>query len=568
LRQRLTFAEAVAAAAGALALAGVLIAADSMGLWGHGRVPYSNVGGCDIWFYFTQIISPQAGQLLADGTRFVARPLYVAPAHALLVLFPALDPNQAAFLFFLPLAVTALYLGLRALFGRATSAVGALLIGTAPLLVNMASGTYVPMGAAAYSICMLACLLCTGRLAGERSLAPLLMAFFGGVFFAFAANANMMSIKFDFAYVLFALPMGQRSLRSIFALTARAGAAFIVGLGGGILVALALSAAFGLGFYTPFQQVIEALGGIDQARPPNWRHESVGFALIALIAVLAAFACWRERSPRALLIGLVAIGTAAVQLVGFLAFGDMNLAFDWWYFMLLPLAALTLCAALADRIEAEPATALVALAGTVIGANLLLSKIHTVKQLVFDDAAFVAYVAITVLAVCLAFGRKEARGWASLAGAVALGALALQAAHGDLMHQHYFRSYSDQQGQARATEGAVKMILAHAADRPVVWIASVDNHDLDLTISRSLIRCGYKGSFPDKLPDPEVHWQPPLAPGQTLVLIDGKASTIDDIQAALARFGMKLDVAASQYFWREDGVTPGVQVTVGKTGPR
>ena len=133
------------------------------------------------------IISPQAGQLLAEGTRFVARPLYLAPPHALMVLFPALDPTHAAFLFFLPLAATALYLGLRALFGRATSAVSALLIGTAPLLVNVASGTYVPMGAAAYAICMLACLW-TGRLAG-RAAGACLMAFLSGIFFAFAANA-------------------------------------------------------------------------------------------------------------------------------------------------------------------------------------------------------------------------------------------------------------------------------------------------------------------------------------------------------------------------------------------
>ena len=97
----------------------------------------------------------------------------------------------------------------------------------------------------------------------------------------------------------------------------------------------------------------------------------------------------------------------------------------------------------------------------------------------------------------------------------------------------------------------------------MIWIAKGNNHDLDLTISRSLIRCPYEGSFPDKLPNPEVHWQPPLTPGRTLVLIDGKASTVAEIQTALARFGMTLDVAASQYFWREQGVSPGVQVTVG-----
>jgi hypothetical protein len=306
--------------------------------------------------------------------------------------------------------------------------------------------------------------------------------------------------------------------------------------------------------------VVEALGGIDQARPPNWERESVGFALIALTSVLAAFACWRQSAPRALLIGAVAIGSSAFHLIAFLAFGDMNLAFDWWYFMLLPLVALAFCAALADRIEADPRIALLALAAAIVGANLLLSQLHFLKQLFFDDAPFIAYIVVAALAACLAW----ARGRAGLAGAMVLGALALQAAHSNIMHQHYFRTYGDQRGQARATEGAVKMILAHAVERPVIWIAKGDNHDLDLSITRSLIRCPYEGSFPDALPDPKTLWQPPLAPGRTLVLIDGKASTIADIQSALARFGMALDVAASQYFWREDGVTPGVQVTVGR----
>ena len=560
MNRRITFAEAAITAIGSIALALLLIAADQAGLWGHRRVPYSNGGGCDIWFYFSQIISPAAGHLLADGTRFVARPLYVVPPHVLESLVPALDPNQAAFLVYLPLAVTALYLGLRALFGRATAASGALLLGTAPLLINLASGTYVPMGAGTYAICMLACLLWSGQLAGGRPVAHLAAAFLAGLFFAFAANANMMSIKFDFTYVLFALPAARLPLPRVAALTARAAGAFIAGLLAGILVALSLSAAYGLGFWTPFQQVIEALGGIDQARPPNWQHESMGFALVALIAVLGTYACHAKRAPRAVLIGAITIGTAAFHLVGFLGFGDMNLAFDWWYFMLLPLVALAFAAAFADRIEAAPRTALLALAVTIIGANLLLSHVQFSKQLIFDDGAFAAYVLIAVLAICLALWR----GRPGLAGAVALAALTLQAAHGNVMHQHYFRTYGDQQGQARATEGAVKLILAHAAERPVIWIAEGDNHDLDLAISRSLIRWPYQGSFPDRLPDPKLHWQPPLEPGRTVVLIDGKARSVAEIEAALARFGMKLDVAASQYFWRETNVTPGVQVTVGE----
>lgn len=105
MSQRLTLAETAATVVASIALALLLIAADQAGLWGHGRVPYSNGGGCDIWFYFSQIISPAAGHLLADSTRFVARPLYVMPPH-LETLLPVLDPNQAAFLVYLPLAVT------------------------------------------------------------------------------------------------------------------------------------------------------------------------------------------------------------------------------------------------------------------------------------------------------------------------------------------------------------------------------------------------------------------------------------------------------------------------------
>jgi hypothetical protein len=344
------------------------------------------------------------------------------------------------------------------------------------------------------------------------------------------------------------------------ALTARAAAAFVVGMGAGTLAALTLSAVLGLGFTTPSRQIVEALGGIDQARRANWEHETVAFALIALIAVLSAFACRRQRAPAVLLIAGVAIGTCLFHLIAFTAFGDMNLAFDWWYFMLLPLVALAFCASLADRIEASAKTALLALAGTVIAANLALSHSHFLKQLFFDDAAFLAYGVIALLAACLAWGR----GRPGLAGGVALVALTLQAAHSSIMHQHYFRSLADQQGQARATEGAFKLILAHATERPVVWIAEGDNHDLDLTISRSLIRCPYQGSFPDKLPDPKIQWQPPLAPGRTLVLIDGTKSPVSAIQAVLARYGMSLDVAASQYFWRVENVTPGVQVTIGK----
>ena len=42
--------EAAAACVGSIVLAVVLIVVDRLGLWGHGRIPYGNGGGCDVWF--------------------------------------------------------------------------------------------------------------------------------------------------------------------------------------------------------------------------------------------------------------------------------------------------------------------------------------------------------------------------------------------------------------------------------------------------------------------------------------------------------------------------------------
>jgi hypothetical protein len=568
---RLTFREAVAAAVGAVALAGLLIAADRLGLWGYGRVPYSNHDGCDPWYYFSLIMSPQSGAVLAEGTRFISRPLYFAPPHLLRVLFPGLDPNLASFLFFLPLSTAALYLGLRAMFGRATSVTGALLIGTAPLLVNMASGTYVPVGSAAYEICMLACLLWAGRSAGEQPFTHALTSFLAGVFFVFAANANMMAIKFDILYVLLAIPVqfvvgSTRSPAKLKAWLARAGAAFALGVALGILFILVLSHALGLGFTTPLEQVVAAVQGIDQRRYPNWAIDTVAFALLALISVLAAFAAYRRRGPDEVAVGRIrlvvgiSVGTCLFHLFALVALNDMSLVYDWWYFLLLPCVALTFCAAFGDRIEAEPRLALSALVGTVIVANFLLSQIHLLKLFLFQNTQYVSYAVVGLLALVLVL---RSRAPAVLAG-IALATLSLQAANSSLMRYHYFGSLEDERSLARVTEKALGFILPRLAEKPVVWIATADNHGLDLPIYRSLVRCSYKASFPDRLPDPQTHWQPQLEAGRTLVLIDGKASSMADIEAALARHGLTLHDAASRYFSRVNGTAQGVQVTVGQ----
>jgi hypothetical protein len=288
--------------------------------------------------------------------------------------------------------------------------------------------------------------------------------------------------------------------------------------------------------------------------------------LLALISILATFACYRRRGANdaaaavIYLVAAVAIGTCLFHLLALAAFGDMSLVFDWWYFMLLPLVALAFCAAFGDLIEGNRRTAFLALVGTVIAANLVLSHLHLLKLFLFQNTQYVSYVVVGLLAVFLMLSRHRA----SVAGAMAAVALSLQAANSSLMRYHYFATLEDERGLTRAAEGAFNVIMPTLAEKPVVWIADTDNHGLDLPIFRAMIRCSYEKTFPEKLPDPLVNWQEPLAPGRTLVVIDGNAAPVSEIQAALARHGMSLDVVASQYFWRIEGKEPGVQVTIGK----
>jgi hypothetical protein len=57
LSVRLALKEVAVAYLSAMLLASLLIAADRIGVWGAGRIPYSNRDGCDIWFYFSLIIA-------------------------------------------------------------------------------------------------------------------------------------------------------------------------------------------------------------------------------------------------------------------------------------------------------------------------------------------------------------------------------------------------------------------------------------------------------------------------------------------------------------------------------
>ena len=571
---RLSLRETAGAYGAALLLAVLTLLPGAVGLSAGRPVPYGNDSHCDPWYYFGLILFPDWGTtFLNPSDRQSARALFFAPIHVLKFLLPGLDVNVLVFLFFVPIALAALYVALRAMFGRISSAAAVLLIGTSPLFIDTSSVTYVTVGSAAYGTAMLAAMMWAGRLTQAKVGASDALFLLAGVFFVFAANANLMAVEFNALYVLFAIPVhlltNERvSYRPAVAAIARAAGLFLVGAVVGIALTLLVSHAIGAGLRAPYNQIAAALQGVGEWQYEGWLAETSAFALISLMTVLCVFALARVHGRvdvgvwRLRLVVAVVLGTSAVTLWLSLSNGDQNLTYDYFYFLLLPCVALAFCAAFAARIEQAGIASLTSLAVTVLALNLLLTTSTDLRQLLNGRTQIAAYPIVATLALFLWAGWRRSGTWRTSV-IVAMAVAALQAANGRHFRLDHNSSLAEARATARTTEAALTFIHENVPVRPVVWIAKGDGNRLALPIFRSMTRCGFQPSFPDALPDPDLHWQPALAAGQTLILLDREATRLGSIQEALAPHRLMLELKAARYFGQADGKGGGVQITIG-----
>ncbi|MFI4999151.1 MAG: hypothetical protein ACHQK9_04665 [Reyranellales bacterium] len=570
-----TLPELVGAYGAAFLLAAIAMLAERAGLMDIGAIPYGNDGTCDAWQYIGLSLFPDAGPAYAANSRVLSRPLFFGVLHAARALLPWADVNTLNYFIFVPLTTAATYVAFRSIFAVQTAAAGALLIGSAPFLLVIGSMTYMSAACIAYSSCMLACCMWGGRKAEARaSLSDLLFAA-GGLFFAFSANANLMSLKFNFLFCLFALPVhllsrDRATYRTVTLVLVRSGALFWIGMIAGVVVAFLFSWALGLGLWTPYLQVRDALGGLGDWRYPGWLETTLAFVMILLILVFCGLALHETRGRSDLQANRIrlAVGVAALtclyNLQSTIFIGDQNLVYDVYYFFLLPSLGLAFCAAIDGPVRDRGLgrAALAALVSTVIVLNVAIANLPNIREAMLWKTQWAAYgIAIVLLAVA---AMTRARSRAAFVAGIVLLTACLHVMNGSTV-RHYFQfQRADERDIARTTERALTFLYRHLTELPVVWIADADNHRLDLPVFRGLLRCSFEPSFPDRLPDPNLHWQPPLAAGRTLVVIDGAASPAVRIAEALAPHGLHFEPIASRYFSRIEGVPLGVQITIGK----
>ena len=571
----LTFIELAGAYGAALLLAAVAMLAERAGLMNIGAIPYGNDSTCDPWQYFGLTLSPEAGPIHGPTSRQITRPLFFGVLHVVRWALPGVDVNTLNYFVFIPLATTALYVAFRSIFAVRTALAGALLMGSAPMLLVIGSITYPTVGCIAYSTCLLACCMWGGRKVQARVSASDLLFVAGGLFFAFSANANLMAIKFNFAYCLFALPIhllsrDRAAYRTVILVLLRSAGLFWVGIVGGAALALLFSQALGVGLWTPYEQIRSALMGVGDWRYPGWLGDTMAFVMMLLIFVCCGLALHGTRgrsdlqANRIRLVAVVAVLTCLFNLQSQFFFTDQNLVFEFFYFLLLPCLGLAFCSAIDGPIRERGfgRLALTALASTVIVLNVAIGSLPAVREALFWHTQWAAYgVAMALLALALAT-RAESR--TAFIASVVLVTACVHAASGSTMRYYFLFPREDERTIVKATERALDFVYSQLTAPPVVWIATADNHRLDLPIYRGLFRCHFEPSFPDKLPDPKIHWQPPLAAGHTLMLIDGAASSTEKINEALAPHGLRFEPTASRYFSRVEGQPLGVQITIGK----
>ena len=561
------------------ALAACLFAAwafvwDRVGLLHAGPIAYGNHEACDAWYYFGLSVLPKAGLLTVPGTRTLSRVMYFGVVHELRSLVPWLGLAVLSYFLFLPLALASLYIALRATFSRATAALAVLILGTSPLMLNMMSTTYVTVAALAYGCGMLMCLMWAGRLSASDGAASNALFAAGGLLFAWAANANIIAIEFLFFFCAFAL-IGRipatNGLPQLVKYLCKAGALFVVGATAGVVITMLFAQLLGLGLLSPFNQVRAAVEGVGAGwQYEGWQAESVGPLLPPLAAILLASALWQARRRSGarkfdlVLVAGIATATCAYNFFATLVLGDQGLVYDYFYFLILPCIGLAFCAAFDDAIAAADPRKLVGLFAAVIGFvlvfNAAMALSDGVKGLLFSRPHTVSYASLFVLALIVALANK-ARFGTVLVAIVSVTVLLQTAAHRTLMTM-YYHPREPMQRHTEMAEAALGFIFRHLDGEPVLWLAKGDDFRLPLPIVRGLQRCRFAGAFPDALPDPNANAQPPLAPGRTVIVIDGAARRVDQIEAALQPYGYRLDISATRHFaldWRQS-----VQITIGK----
>jgi hypothetical protein len=506
-------------------------------------IPFGNDSYCDPWYYFGLMEFPELGQILAPAERTISRlPAYV-PIWLWHEIGATATGQQLYFWFCHIIFTVAAAVALAALFEIRTALVVTTLLTTSALYLAILSTTY-PTGAAlAYGAVALACVAISVR----RPMLVVPFSFVGGVFVAFALHSNLVSAVFLFFLPIFYVVIGIQAFV--------AGAALMVA---GILVGTGFVGLTGLylgqGFWSFENQISAAISGNVSVWYEGWITRSIGLLLMVFLPALQTITWARKRDSKLSLIILVsAIAVSAVNLMLTLAHSQ-TLVFNFMYVVAIPIAALVLADAIEDyTIHLGPVTCGLILAVLAISQLALVAYLRRYLLLYFMPIA----LAGAVLALCLSIVYGRLRLAASGMAIVGSLFIFMQGTLGDYYRAHLYLDRAATRWNTQQVDKALRFIRSYGiTEKPIVWLGKVDNEAIELGTFRSLVRCPFSTDFPDQLPDADLQWQKPIAPGRLLIVMDNPKN-YPDVNEALANKGISIENTKSE------NINDGFRVTIG-----
>ena len=492
-------------------------------------IPFGNDWFCDTWYYFGLMEFPELGHVLAAGERTISRlPAYV-PVSVLRELGATATGQELYFwlnhIIFAVTTVTAL----TALFEITTALIVSALVTTSALYLAVLSTTY-PTGAAlAYGSAALACV----SIGVRRPPLVMPLALLAGVFVAFALHSHLVSAVFLFflpiLYIMIDIP------------------AFLIGtllMGVGMLVGTTFVGLTGLylgqGFWSIGNQIRAVLSGVGVYWYQGWMLRSIGLVLMVLLPALQAITLvGRKRSSkRSQAILVSAIAVSGINLLVTFSHKDQNLVFNFMYILAIPIAALVVADAIEDKTRRISCLACGAVLTCLIGLHVLI--VAYLRGYILSHFMPIAFVGATLtLFVSILYARSR-----SIPGGIAVigsSFIFMQAALGDYYRDHLYLNRVTARSNTQQVDKALAFIRGYGVtDKPVVWLGNVDNQTIATDAFQSLVRCGFSIDFPDRFPNSTLQWQPPIAPGRLLIVIDDprKYPSIED---TLARHGVRIE---------------------------
>jgi hypothetical protein len=288
------------------------------------------------------------------------------------------------------------------------------------------------------------------------------------------------------------------------------------------------------------------ISGIGVYWYKGWVLRSIGLLLMVFLPALqvATLMGRKRKSKRSHAVLISSVAVSVVNLLVTFGHKDQNLVFNFMYVLAIPVAALVISDAIDDRIARIDALACGAILISLVGLHVLIvAYFRRYILLHFMPIALVGTFITLFVASLYARSRSASAGIAIIGGSFIL----MQFSLGDYYRDHLYLDRSAAQWNTQQIDTALRFIRGYGiTDKPVVWLGKVDNQPIETGIFQSLVRCGFSIDFPKKFPDGTLQWQPRLAPGRLLIVMDNpkKYPRIED---ALAQKGITIEHAKSEY---------------------